>query len=153
MRISDWSSDVCSSDLRVGFSEAPFDFYEEFQVKTGGYSVEFGRTTGGVVNAITKSGTNEFHGGAKLVFGPKDWESSAHDSYFDSDRYLTRSRDKTDSTRLNVWGSGPLIQDRLFFFAMYAGRDVQPENTDNLGNRFSRSKSEDRKSKRLNSSH
>src|SRR3546814_8414578 len=44
---------------RVGFSEAPFDFYEEFQVKTGGYSVEFGRTTDGVVNAITKSGTNE----------------------------------------------------------------------------------------------
>ena len=43
---------------RVGFSEAPFDFYREFQVKTGGYSVEFGRTTGGVVNAVAKSGTN-----------------------------------------------------------------------------------------------
>src|SRR3546814_1979255 len=91
----------------------------------------------------SKSGTNEFHGGAKLVFGPKDWESSARDSYFEGDRYITRSRDKTDSTRLNVWGSGPLIKDRLFFFAMYEGRDVKPENTDNL----------DRKSTRLNSSH
>src|SRR5690606_6395333 len=40
---------------RVGFSEAPCDFYQEFQVKTGGYSVEFGRTTGGVVNAVAKS--------------------------------------------------------------------------------------------------
>lgn len=128
---------------RIGFSEAPFDFYEEFQVKTGGYSVEFGRTTGGVVNAIAKSGTNEFHGGAKLVFGPKDWESSARDSYFEGDRYITRSRDKTDSTRLNVWGSGPLIKDRLFFFAMYEGRDVKPENTDNLGNSISRGKSDD----------
>src|SRR3546814_311885 len=67
---------------RVGFSEAPFDFYEEFQVKTGGYSVEFGRTTGGVVNAITKSGTNEFHGGAKLVFGPRDGGPSPRTSYF-----------------------------------------------------------------------
>lgn len=38
---------------RNGFSEAPFAFYQEFQVKTGGYSVEFGRTTGGVVNAVT----------------------------------------------------------------------------------------------------
>ena len=36
---------------RNGFSEAPFAFYQEFQVKTGGYSVEFGRSTGGVVNA------------------------------------------------------------------------------------------------------
>src|SRR3546814_21056086 len=130
MRISDWSSDVCSSDLRVGFSEAPFDFYEEFQVKTGGYSVEFGRTTGGEVNAITKSGTNEFHGGAKLVFGPKDWESSARDRSFEGDRYITRSRDKTDSTRLHDWGSGPLLKDRLFFFALYEGGARQTETTD-----------------------
>ena len=49
---------------RVGFSSVPFAFYKEFQVKTGGYSVEFGRTTGGVINAITRSGTNEFEFGA-----------------------------------------------------------------------------------------
>jgi hypothetical protein len=128
---------------RVGFSEAPFDFYEEFQVKTGGYSVEFGRTTGGVVNAVAKSGTNEFHGGAKLVWGPRDWESSARDSYFDGDRYLTRSKDSGDSTRLNVWGSGPLIKDRLFFFAMYEGRKVEPQNTDDTGNSFTEGDSDD----------
>ena len=45
---------------RNGFSEAPFAFYQEFQVKTGGYSVEFGRSTGGVVNAVTRSGSNDF---------------------------------------------------------------------------------------------
>ena len=39
---------------RVGFSSVPFAFYREFQVKTGGYSVEFGRTTGGVINAVTR---------------------------------------------------------------------------------------------------
>ncbi|HZD52669.1 MAG TPA: carboxypeptidase regulatory-like domain-containing protein, partial [Woeseiaceae bacterium] len=42
---------------RVGFSSVPYAFYEEFEVKTGGYSVEFGRTTGGVINAVTRSGT------------------------------------------------------------------------------------------------
>ena len=45
---------------RQGFSTAPFAFYDEFQVKTGGYSVEFGRSTGGVINAVTRRGSNEF---------------------------------------------------------------------------------------------
>jgi hypothetical protein len=36
---------------------------EEFQVNTSNYSTEYGRATGGVVNAVTKSGTNQFHGG------------------------------------------------------------------------------------------
>ncbi|MDH5824337.1 TonB-dependent receptor [Luteimonas sp. RD2P54] len=128
---------------RVGFSEAPFDFYNEFQVKTGGYSVEFGRTTGGVVNALAKSGTNEFHYGAKLVWGPSDWEASRRDSYLDGERYLTRSKDTTDATRLNAWASGPIIRDRLFFFAMYEGRQVEPESTNNVGTSFDRGESND----------
>ena len=128
---------------RIGFSEAPFDFYNEFQVKTGGYSVEFGRTTGGVVNAVTRSGSNELHYGTKLVWGPSDWEASRRDSYFDGERYLTRSRDTTDSTRLNAWASGPIVRDRLFFFAMYEARQVEPENTDNAGNSFTRGESDD----------
>ena len=128
---------------RIGFSEAPFDFYEEFQVKTGGYSVEFGRTTGGVVNAVAKSGTNEFHSGGKVVLGPREWESSRRDSYFEGERYLTRSHDTTDSTRMNIWASGPLVQDRLFFFAMYEGRQVEPESTNNVGTSFTRGTSDD----------
>ena len=44
----------------------PFDFVKEVQVKTGGYEAEFGQSSGGVVNVITKSGTNALHGS---VFG------------------------------------------------------------------------------------
>ena len=128
---------------RVGFSEAPFDFYQEFQVKTGGYSVEFGRTTGGVVNAVAKSGTNEFHSGAKVVLTPENWREEAHDSYLDGERYLTRSRDTSDSTRMNIWASGPLVKDKLFFFAMYEGRQVDPQNTDNQGNNLTEGNSDD----------
>ncbi|GAB3331413.1 TonB-dependent receptor [Marilutibacter aestuarii] len=127
---------------RVGFSQAPFDFYQEFQVKTGGYSVEYGRTTGGVVNAIAKSGSNDFHYGAKLVLEPRDWQSSARDSYLDGDRYLTRSKDSSDLATLNAWASGPIMKDRLFFFAMYEARDVKPESTSNAGTSFTRGDSD-----------
>src|SRR3546814_20994039 len=72
LRISDLSSDVCSSDL-------PFAFYEEFQIKTGGYSAEFGRSTGGVVNAVTRSGGNEFHAGAQVPLEPRHWSSERKD--------------------------------------------------------------------------
>jgi Carboxypeptidase regulatory-like domain len=45
---------------------------KEFQVVSTGYNAEFGRSTGGIVNAVTKSGTNDFHGGAFYVDRPKD---------------------------------------------------------------------------------
>src|SRR5690606_28851991 len=61
---------------RRGFSTTPFAFFEEFQVKTGGYSVEFGRSTGGVINAVTRSGTNEFQGGVEFTFEPAAWRES-----------------------------------------------------------------------------
>ena len=44
----------------LGFSTVPFEFYDTIQVKTGGYSAKYGRSTGGVINSITKSGSNEF---------------------------------------------------------------------------------------------
>ena len=56
---------------RIGSSSVPYAFYKEFQVKTGGYSVEFGRTTGGVINAVTRSGTNEFEFGTEVVWEPQ----------------------------------------------------------------------------------
>src|SRR4029450_1735412 len=40
------------------------DFVEEVQVKSSGYTAEFGGATGGVINVVTKSGTNDFHGNA-----------------------------------------------------------------------------------------
>jgi predicted RNA-binding protein len=50
----------------VGSSNPPFEMYDSFEVKTGGYSAEFGRVTGGVINAVTKSGTNEFKAGVNF---------------------------------------------------------------------------------------
>ncbi|HET6551907.1 MAG TPA: TonB-dependent receptor [Dyella sp.] len=119
---------------RNGYSEAPFNFYQEFQVKTGGYSVEFGRTTGGVINAVARSGTNEFHSGVEMTMEPGSWHAQAKDRY-DSDgtRYLTASEDRDSLMKTNVWASGPIVKDKLFFFAMYEARGESPRNTNDEG--------------------
>lgn len=128
---------------RVGFSSVPFAFYKEFQVKTGGYSVEFGRTTGGVINAITRSGTNEFEFGAEAVLEPF-FKADGRDYYnADGDPRLISSHDDYDSASLNLWASGPIVRDKLFFFAMYQGRDFEPENTNDEGSNFNQGKSDD----------
>ncbi|WP_368563353.1 TonB-dependent receptor [Pseudoxanthomonas sp. UTMC 1351] len=127
---------------RNGFSEAPFAFYKEFQVKTGGYSVEFGRTTGGVVNALARTGGNEFRYGAELDFQPRAWQSSADDAYFNGERYLARGRDNYSLSKLDLWASGAIIKDRLFFFAMYETRDYQPWNTDDAGAQLTKNQSD-----------
>ncbi|SDQ35825.1 TonB-dependent receptor [Pseudoxanthomonas sp. CF125] len=119
--------------LRRGFSSVPFAFYEEFQVKTGGYSAEFGRSTGGVINAITRSGGNEFHGGVEVTMEPSAWAASKED-HFHSDGSLDErdrtSRDTSPLFKTNVWASGPIVKDRLFFFAMYENRDNDSKDID-----------------------
>ena len=118
---------------RQGFSTVPFAFYEEFQVKTGGYSAEFGRSTGGVINAITRSGGNEFHGGVEVTYEPAEWTSERKDHFYDdgtiSDIDRT-SRDESDFLKTNIWASGPIMRDRLFFFAMYEKRDSDSQDID-----------------------
>ena len=118
---------------RQGYSSVPFAFYDEFQVKTGGYSAEFGRTTGGVINAVTRSGGNEFHAGAELTFEPSAWDSAKKD-HFHSDGTLDErdrtSRDGGSFYKTNIWASGALVKDKLFFFAMYEMRDSNPRDID-----------------------
>ncbi|HEY0334251.1 MAG TPA: TonB-dependent receptor [Stenotrophomonas sp.] len=122
---------------RVGFSSAPFAFFQEFQVKTGGYSVEYGRTTGGVINAVTRSGTNEFHAGAEMTAEPSAWQSSGKDYFLaDGSPYIISSHDGGTQNKLNVWGSGAIVQDRLFFFGMYEARDNRGFSTSDDGSTF-----------------
>ena len=118
---------------RQGFSSVPFNFYEEFQVKTGGYSAEFGRSTGGVINAITRSGGNEFQGGVEVTLEPSAWAAPRKD-HFHSDGSIDErdrtSRDTSPLFKTNVWASGPIVKDRLFFFAMYEKRDGDSRDID-----------------------
>jgi outer membrane receptor for ferrienterochelin and colicin len=45
----------------------PFDFIDQIQAKTGGYEAEFGESTGGIVNVITKSGSNTIRGSVNVL--------------------------------------------------------------------------------------
>src|ERR1700687_5978435 len=92
------------------------DAIQEFSVLTGGFSAEYGKATGGVVNAITKSGTNSFHG---------DVYEFIRNSALDSRDYFSRSGNTPLAQfRRNQFGGaagGPIIKDKTFIFGDYEG--------------------------------
>ncbi len=89
------------------------DAIQEFTVLTANYSAEYGFTSGGVINAITKSGTNQFHGSAYEFI---------RNTAFDSSDYLDAGN-KPPFVRNQFGGSGggPIIKNKLFVFADYEG--------------------------------
>jgi hypothetical protein len=113
---------------RAGYSTAKASI-QEFQVNTSNYSVEYGRSAGGVVNSITKSGTNQFHG--ELYFYDRDAEWGAYNNYTVQNVQLTpggpfvSQHFKPTDVRKQYGGAvgGPIIRDKLFFF--FAGDRFQ----------------------------
>jgi hypothetical protein len=108
----------------VGSSNPPFEMYESFEVKTGGYSAEFGRVTGSVINAKTKSGTNEFKWGVNVFWEPdalrEDRPSVRRPG---SDLFLIdNTKDENEFAEMNIWASGAIIEDTLFFYGLYNPR-------------------------------
>ncbi len=104
----------------------PPDAIQEFKLQTGNFTAEFGHSTGGVVNAAIKSGTNQFHGDA--------WEYFRND-YLDANTYFNKG--KKSEYRRNVFGGtigGPVRipgvydgRDKTFFFGDYQGlREIKP---------------------------
>lgn len=88
------------------------DAIREFKILTNNYSAEFGRTSGGIVNQVTKSGTNAFHGDIFEFF--RNDVLNARD-YFLPDR---------TSFKRNLFGGtigGPIKKDKTFFFGSYQG--------------------------------
>jgi hypothetical protein len=92
------------------------DSVQEFQVLTGGFPAEYGRATGGVVNAITRSGTNQFHG---TVF--EFLRNSALDSNDFFSRVTGTPKPPFKRNQFGVAAGAPIIKDRLFVFADYEG--------------------------------
>ena len=94
----------------------PYDFMQEVQVKTGGYEAEFGQATGGVINVVTKSGSNNLKGSVFGYTRPHSLEST-YDTVHSVEGTVNRT-----GAQLNDVGAavgGPLLHDRLFFFGAY----------------------------------
>jgi outer membrane receptor protein involved in Fe transport len=103
----------------LGGSSVPFEFYEQFQIKTGGYSAEFGRSLGGVLNAVTKKGSNDFHYGVVSYMEPESGQSNSPDTRRnDGSLYDLNSKNKSSSFTTDLYASGAIIEDTLFFYAL-----------------------------------
>src|SRR3546814_8885279 len=59
----------------------PFEFLRSVEVKTGGYQAEYGRATGGIINAVSKAGTNDLTVGLHLNWEPDGLASTSPDTY------------------------------------------------------------------------
>jgi hypothetical protein len=96
-----------------------FEFIKEVQVKTAGYNAEYGRSTGGILNVITKSGGNEFHGD---VFGYYDSDSLQNSLDDAPAEGAVSGSTKTTGFVRSDFGldlGGFIVKDRLWFFAAY----------------------------------
>jgi outer membrane receptor protein involved in Fe transport len=101
----------------------PFDFIQEVQVKTGGYEAEFGQSVGGVVNVITKSGSNQLAGSVFGYTRPTGLESGWTQYQSINGSVQTVGSENRDG---GIEGGFPIVKDRLFFFgAINPGRDVR----------------------------
>jgi hypothetical protein len=106
---------------QIGRTSIPFQFSEdivqEFQVTSTGFEAEFGQAGGGVVNTVTKSGGNSFHGDAYYYI---------LDSAFNANDFINNENGipKPGNRRQQFGGTfgGPLVHDRLFFLGNYEGQ-------------------------------
>jgi hypothetical protein len=101
------------------------DFIEEVQVKSSGYTAEFGGATGGVINAVTKSGTNEFHGSALYNFEGSALESARRQTLrtkltnSTEAEYISYPKDDRVRNEPGFALGGPIARNRMWFFGAY----------------------------------
>ncbi len=99
------NNDPATGSVRSTFSQ---EAVREYQVIQSPFSAEYGRTAGGVVNAVTRSGTNTWHGSAFTFY---------RDESLSADNALTETTTPFRQLQYGASLSGAILRDRLFFFA------------------------------------
>jgi Carboxypeptidase regulatory-like domain len=111
----------------TGFSGAGaipnLDSIAEFRILTNNFDAEYGNYSGGQINVVTKSGTNDWHGNAFEFFRNTDLDAK---NFFDG--INGNSRGAYHQNQFGGTFGGPIVHDKVFFFADYQGnRVIQPE--------------------------
>jgi len=119
------------------------DFIDEVQVKSSGYTAEFGGATGGVINAITKSGTNDWHGNVLFNWSGDKLNASNTPTLrqvltnSDAAEYVTYPEDESNRVEPGASLGGPLARNHAWFFGAYqpaltkTTRSVSPSTAQN----------------------
>lgn len=119
---------VTNGLYQVGYSSLPFGSVSQINILTGGYGAEFGRSTGGVINITTKSGSNDFEFSAGISASPNALRAKARNLMYPNTgtannaatdgkiHYYNEANTRSEQT-VNVSLSGPIIKDKLFFYA------------------------------------
>jgi Carboxypeptidase regulatory-like domain len=100
-------------DVNAGTAIIPnLDSIAEFRILTSNFDAEYGGHSGGQINVVTKSGTNEFHGNAFEFLRNTD---------LDARNYFSPTRGTFDQNQFGGTCGGPIREDKIFFFADYQG--------------------------------
>src|SRR5436190_2568326 len=104
---------VDNNDPIVGAVRATFsqEAIQEFQVLTNSYSAEFGKASGGVVNIITRSGTNETRGSVFEFFRDKSLNAKGH-----FERVANQEKAPFRQNQFGATLGGPIVRDKTFYF-------------------------------------
>ena len=144
--------EVTNTHQGLGCGSVPFEFYQQFQVKTGGYSAQYGRTTGGLLSAVTESGSNAWEFGVGLAIEPKSLYAPGQVSRGSGGLggglggpgtgrvYRDTTQDENHLFEYWISASGPIVRDRLFIYALVNPREEQQNFSSQTGGhqRYSR---------------
>ncbi len=133
---------ITNSFKGLAFSQVPFEGIAEQQIKTGGYGAEFGRSLGGVINLISKRGTNDFQAGGNVIWSPESLRAGTKNTYYQD--YVRNdglvgpvgairsdnSKDNLWQSTAAAWAGGAIVKDRLFFYGLI---QYNKDNTDTYG--------------------
>ena len=103
------------------------DALQEFDIQTSNFTAQYGRSSGGLVNTVTRAGTNSFHGGLFEFF---------RNTVLNSHNYFDTPGQAKPSFKLNQFGGflgGPIQKDKTFFFGYYQGTRQRKDETTTIG--------------------
>ncbi|MEO5741972.1 MAG: carboxypeptidase regulatory-like domain-containing protein [Vicinamibacterales bacterium] len=120
------NNDSIIGSVRATFSQ---EAVREFQVLTNSYSAEFGKASGGVVNIVTKSGTNTMAGNLFFFLRDRALNSKDHFERFDpAGRSIDREKAPYSQKQYGATLGGPLKRDRTFYFLSFERLDIGANN-------------------------